>query len=60
MNAEASDGARLLSSRGFDAQSERGWTKVVELISDMYDEKTNPNGYISLGIAENVCLKVLL
>lgn len=53
---ELSDAAELLSTRGYDAQSSRSWFKIIEIISDVYDEKTNPGGYISMGIAENVCL----
>ena len=51
-----SNAAELLSSRGYDAQSSRSWFKIIEIISDVYDERTNPGGYISMGIAENVCL----
>lgn len=50
-----SDATELLSSRGYDAQSSRSWFKVMGITADIYDEKTNPNGYISIGIAENVC-----
>jgi hypothetical protein len=49
------DARQLLSNRGFQAQAERGWGKVIDVISNLYDEKTNPDGYISLGLAENVC-----
>ena len=49
-----SDATQLLSTRGYDAQSSRSWFKIIEIISDVYEEKTNPNGYISIGIAENV------
>lgn len=45
----------LLSQRGYEAQHDRGFMKTVDVIADLYDVQSNPGGFISLGVAENVC-----
>lgn len=46
----------LLSTRGLEFVKEPGFSKVLDMISDDWDETSNPGGLVSLGVAENVRL----
>ena len=45
-----------LSNRGRWAQELGSSSALVEVLKDPYDASTNPNGYLSLGIAENTLM----
>ena len=51
---EDPDARRLLSHRGFECIQDPNFRKLIGIIQDTYDEKTNPHGWVSLGVAENV------
>lgn len=46
----------MLSARGFRAAEPGGLAGLMEVWNDMYDAETNPDGYISLGVAENALM----
>jgi aspartate/methionine/tyrosine aminotransferase len=45
--------ASLLSSRGEKIEKETNKVEMWKVIQDLWDPKDNPNGYVSLGMAEN-------
>ena len=45
-----------LSRRGKDfADGESSRDKFRDILDDPYDPDTNPNGYVNIGVSENVC-----
>ena len=54
MPEEASYG--LLSTRGAEATTPSGRQQLFEVINNLYDAETNPDGYVSLGVAENALM----
>ena len=47
-----------LSHRGRDlADGPSGRDKFREILGDPYEPDLNPDGFINIGVAENVCLK---
>ena len=49
-----SDARRLLSDVAFNAIQDRSFEKIIDILQDVYDEETNPEGWVNLGVAENV------
>ena len=49
-----SDARRLLSDAAFNAIQDRSFEKIIDILQDVYDEETNPKGWVNLGVAENV------
>ena len=45
--------ASLLSARGERIEAETNKVEMWKVIQDLWDPKDNPNGYVSLGMAEN-------
>jgi aspartate/methionine/tyrosine aminotransferase len=54
MSEEASHG--LLSTRGVQAAAPSGNQQLFDVWSNLYDADTNPDGYVSLGVAENTLM----
>jgi len=54
MHVAVSDG--LLSARGAKAAGPGGSQLILDVINNLYDAETNPDGYVSLGIAENALM----
>lgn len=55
MDTTSSDVAHTLSRRGYEYAI--GTKKILEnVINNLWDPKDNPDGYVSLGVAENVQL----
>lgn len=53
MDATSSEVARTLSRRGYKYAT--GSRKTLEnVINNLWDSEDNPNGIVSLGVAENV------
>ena len=42
-----------LSERGHAASKPSAGTLIWEVVQDLWDQRTNPSGYVSLGVAEN-------
>lgn len=51
--AEQTDTRALLSRRAQDEAAPKLNTLIWKVLSDQWDEKSNPNGYVSVGVAEN-------
>ena len=47
-----------LSDRGFRGSLPVNRLALLEIIDNQWDPHTNPDGYVSLGVAENVYMKV--
>jgi hypothetical protein len=43
-----------LSTRGKEAASPNNKMLILEVINNLWDPKSNPDGFVSLGVAENV------
>jgi aspartate/methionine/tyrosine aminotransferase len=54
MSGEASHG--LLSTRGAKATAPGGNRLLFDIINNLYDAEANPDGYVSLGVAENALM----
>ena len=48
------DARRLLSDKAFNAIQDRSFEKTIDILQDVYDKETNPEGWVNLGVAENV------
>ena len=46
----------LLSTRGAEAAAPSGNQQLFDVWSNLYDAETNPDGYVSLGVAENALM----
>ena len=44
-----------LSRRGEEYLKDGGFEMIRQLLRDLYDRDTNPNGIVNMGTAENVC-----
>ena len=48
--------AMSLSKRGYEAAKPSGFMFMWEVLNNLYHPKTNPTGYVSLGLAENALM----
>ena len=59
MTGQPDTAQTTLSKRGVGRSGPANRLTLLDILHNQYDPSTNPNGYVSLGVAENVSLPSL-